>query len=48
MRAPMPGLPDIGPLLLAFGGHRGPADSCAHDAVFRLTAAAMAIGKATQ
>ena len=41
------GAPDIGPLLLAFGGHRGPADSCAHDAVFRLTAA-MAIGKATQ
>jgi predicted amidohydrolase YtcJ len=32
------GAPDIGPLLLAFGGHGGPADSCAHDAMFRLTA----------
>jgi predicted amidohydrolase YtcJ len=41
------GAPDIGPLLLAFGGHRGPADSCAHDAMFRLTAA-MAVVEATR
>jgi hypothetical protein len=31
--------PDISPLLVAFGGHRGgPADGCAHDAMFRMTA----------
>jgi predicted amidohydrolase YtcJ len=31
--------PDISPLLVAFGGHRGgPADGCVHDAMFRLTA----------
>ena len=32
------GVPDITPLLVAFGGHRGPLDGCAHDAMFRLTA----------
>lgn len=32
------GLPDITPLLVAFGGHPGPVDGCAHDAMFRLTA----------
>ena len=32
------GVPDITPLLVAFGGHRGPADGCAHDAMFRMTA----------
>ena len=32
------GLPDISPLLVAFGGHPGPVDGCAHDAMFRLTA----------
>ena len=33
------GVPDITPLLVAFGGHRGPLlDSCAHDAMFRMTA----------
>ncbi|MBK5966869.1 amidohydrolase [Thiocystis minor] len=31
-------LPDITPLLAAFGGHSGPVDGCAHDAMFRLTA----------
>ena len=31
------GLPDISPLLVAFGGHPGPVDGCAHDAMFRLT-----------
>jgi len=32
--------PDITPLLVAFGGHRGQVnDSCAHDAMFRMTAA---------
>jgi hypothetical protein len=31
--------PDLSPLLVAFGGHRGlPDDACAHDAMFRLTA----------
>ncbi len=31
--------PDIAPLLVAFGGHRGgPKDGCAHDAMFRMTA----------
>jgi len=31
--------PDITPLLVAFGGHRGGlADGCAHEAMFRLTA----------
>ena len=31
---------DITPLLVAFSGHRGPLDDgCAHDAVFRMTAA---------
>jgi predicted amidohydrolase YtcJ len=31
--------PDITPLLVAFGGHRGGADDgCAHDAMFRMTA----------
>jgi predicted amidohydrolase YtcJ len=39
------GLPDIRPLLAAFGGHPGPIDGCAHDAMFRLTAA-MAAGSA--
>jgi len=40
------GAPDITPLLVAFGGHRGPLDDgCAHDAMFRMTAA-MAIGLA--
>jgi len=34
------GMPDITPLLVAFGGHRGMLDSgCAHDALFRMTAA---------
>jgi len=32
------GLPDISPLLVAFGGHPGRVDGCAHDAMFRLTA----------
>jgi len=32
------GLPDISPLLVAFGGHPGPVDGCAHDAMFRMTA----------
>jgi predicted amidohydrolase YtcJ len=31
-------LPDITPLVVAFGGHRGmPDDGCAHDALFRMT-----------
>ncbi len=31
--------PDISPLLVAFGGHRGALDDgCAHDAMFRMTA----------
>ena len=29
-------VPDITPLLVAFGGHRGPLDGCAHDAMFRM------------
>jgi predicted amidohydrolase YtcJ len=34
------GAPDISPLLVAFGAHRGAHDdSCAHDAMFRMTAA---------
>jgi hypothetical protein len=34
------GAPDISPLLVAFGGHGGPLhDGCAHDALFRITAA---------
>jgi hypothetical protein len=38
--------PDITPLLVAFGGHRGgPVDGCVHDAMFRMTAA-MAAGEA--
>jgi predicted amidohydrolase YtcJ len=33
------GAPDISPLLVAFGGHRGVLDGgCAHDAMFRMTA----------
>ena len=32
-------VPDITPLLVAFGGHGGLLDACAHDAIFRLTAA---------
>ena len=32
------GVPDLTPLLVAFGGHSGPADGCAHDAMFRMTA----------
>jgi len=32
------GLLDITPLLAGFGGHPGPVDGCAHDAMFRLTA----------
>jgi len=40
------GAPDITPLLVAFGGHRGPLlDSCAHDAMFRMTTV-MASGQA--
>jgi hypothetical protein len=39
------GAPDISPLLLAFGGHGGPLDGCAHDALFRMTAV-MASGPA--
>jgi hypothetical protein len=31
-------VPDITPLLVAFGGHSGPIDGCAHDAMFRMTA----------
>jgi hypothetical protein len=30
------GVPDIAPLLVAFGGHRGTLDGCAHDAMFRM------------
>jgi hypothetical protein len=30
-------IPDITPLLMAFGAHRGPADGCAMDAMFRMT-----------
>jgi predicted amidohydrolase YtcJ len=38
--------PDIAPLLVAFGGHRGGVDDgCAHDAMFRMTAL-MATGQA--
>jgi predicted amidohydrolase YtcJ len=33
------GAPDITPLLVAFGGHRGPLDGCAHDAMLRMTTA---------
>ena len=36
---------DITPLLVAFGGHPGPVDGCAHDAMFRMTAV-MASGQA--
>jgi len=36
---------DITSLLVAFGGHRGVLDGCAHDAMFRMTAF-MASGKA--
>jgi hypothetical protein len=36
---------DIGPLVVAFGGHRGPVDGCAHDAMFRITTL-MATGQA--
>ena len=40
------GAPDITPLLVAFGGHRGPLlDGCANDAMFRMTAV-MASGAA--
>ena len=39
------GLLDITPLLVAFGGHPGPVDGCAHDAMFRMTAV-MASGQA--
>jgi predicted amidohydrolase YtcJ len=40
--------PDITPLLVAFGGHRGAlADGCAHDAMFRMTAL-MAAGLASR
>jgi predicted amidohydrolase YtcJ len=40
-------VPDISPLLVGFGGHRGggAVDSCAHDAMFRMTAV-MAGGEA--
>jgi predicted amidohydrolase YtcJ len=39
-------MPDITPLVVAFGGHPGrPDDGCAHDAMFRMTAA-MAAGVA--
>ena len=42
------GVPDITPLLVAFGGHRGVlADGCAHDAMFRLTSL-MAAGLASR
>jgi hypothetical protein len=34
------GMPDLSPLLVAFGGHRAtPDDACAHDAMFRMTMA---------
>ena len=39
------GLLDVTPLLVAFGGHPGPIDGCAHDAMFRMTAV-MASGQA--
>jgi hypothetical protein len=41
------GLPDISPLLVAFGGHPGPVDGCAHDAMSRMTAV-MASGQASR
>jgi hypothetical protein len=41
------GVPDVTPLLMAFGGHRGPADGCAYDAMFRMTAV-MASGLASR
>lgn len=41
-------LPDITPMVVAFGGHRGmPDDGCAHDAMFRMTTA-MASGSTTR
>jgi len=39
------GVTDIGPLVVAFGGHGGPVDGCAHDAMFRMTTL-MATGQA--
>jgi predicted amidohydrolase YtcJ len=33
------GVADLTPLLVAYGGHRGEADACAHDALFRLMSA---------
>jgi len=39
------GVTDIGPLMVAFGGHGGPVDGCAHDAMFRMTTL-MATGQA--
>ncbi len=41
------GVPDISPLLVAFGGHRGALDACAHEAMFRMTAV-MASGLAAR
>jgi hypothetical protein len=41
------GVPDITPLLVAFGGHRGPLDGCASDAMFRMTAV-MASGQVSR
>lgn len=41
------GLPDITPLLVAFGGHTGPLDGCAHEAMFELTTV-MARGRASR
>jgi hypothetical protein len=38
------GPPDISRLLMAFGGHAGPLDGCAHEAMFRM-AAVMAGGQ---
>ena len=33
------GVADLTPLLVAYGGHRGELDTCAHDALFRLMSA---------
>lgn len=33
------GVADLTPLLVAYGGHRGELDACAHDALFRLMSA---------
>ncbi len=41
-------LPDITPIVVALGGHRGlPDDGCSHDALFRMTSL-MASGTATR